>query len=205
MLQPVYARSRHHASALLLHADADADAKHSKPDEKDSGHRASVWDRLRGLLPGSAKGRTNSALKSGPSPAEGDSRREQHSDFSSSGMSKNTSGPLQFLYSRGSKMVAALAMLGSTGKQAQAARSSNKAESAPEETQPNDRDSCKHPSSGAPSHPGRDAVFKYGAGQPQQATGCQVYIPCLSMMNVNCCCSVVSRSCAVLCCAVLCA
>ena len=173
-LQPVYAKNE---ASCLLHADADA--QQSKPEEQDSGHRASLRDRLRGLLPGSAEGRTKSGHKSGPSTADDDSQRQQHSDFSSSGMSKNTSGPLQFLYSRGSKMVAALAMLGSKGKQAEAARSSKKAECAAEETQPNNRDSSKRPSFGAADHSGNDAVSKYGAGQPQQATGCQVYLPCL--------------------------
>ena len=205
MLQPVK-EEQQEASCFspLLHAYADA--KRSKLAKQDSGNSASVWDRLRRLLPGSAKGSTTSALEPEPSPAEGDSQCEQHSDFSSSGMSKNTSGPLQFLYSRGSKVVAALALLGSRGKQAHAARSSDKAESAPVETQPQDRDSSKRPSSGAADHPGNDTVSKYGAGQPQQATGCQVYTPCSSVMSVGCCWTVGQQRlcCAVLCCAVLC-
>ena len=182
--------SEHAATSLQQngHVSTSApDAEHSKADEQDGGQNPSGWVRVRKVVRGSAtpvkptKDSVTAALESTSPPPEGnpDNRRLKHSDSSSGSMSNNTTGPLQYIYSRGGKMAAVLAMLGSKGK-----REDTDAEGkpAPDVPQPDDSNPCGVTSSGADSHPGDDRVSRFGASQPQQAAGSQV--SCLTNCSI---------------------
>lgn len=173
--------------------DPDDTAEHSKPDGDQS---ASGWARVRQVVRGSAtpakpaKDSVTAALESTSLPPEGnpDRRELKHSDSSSGSMSKNTTGPLQYIYSRGGKMVAVLALLGSKsrGKQAGTAEGDAETESAADVTRDDDSSPCEITSPGADNRPGEDPVSKFGASQPQQAAG-SVEVSCssLSMSSVG--------------------
>lgn len=82
-------------------------------------------------------------------------------------------------------MAAVLAMLGSKGKRGEAAGDDVEAKPAPDAAQPDKNDACEITSPGAENHPGDDPVSQFGASNPQQAAGSQVF--CMSMLQVYVC------------------
>ena len=159
-------------------------------DGQDSGQNSAGWDKVRKVVRGSAlplkpvKDSVTAALESTSPPPEGnpESRQLKHSESSSGSMSQNTSGPLQYAYSRGGKMAAVLAMLGRKGKQQETAENVVEARPATETAQPDPINPCEITSRGAENHPGDDPVSQFGASKPQQAAGSQV--SCLSVLQV---------------------
>lgn len=158
--------------------DHTAAAEHSKPEEQHGGQSPSGWDRVRRVVWGSAvpakppKDSVTAALESTSLPPEGnpDTRELKHSDSSSGSMSKNTTGPLQYIYSRGGKMAAVLALLGSKakGRQGESTARSAETEAAADH---GDSSPCEITSPGAENHSGDDPISKFGASQPEQAAG----------------------------------
>ena len=161
----------------------------SKPEEQHGGQSASGWGRVRRVMWGSAipakapKDSVTAALESTSLPSEGnpDTRELKHSDSSSGSMSKNTTGPLQYIYSRGGKLAAVLALLGSKGKGKQEESSEGSSETQPAAgvTQRDDSSPCEITSPGAENRAGDDPISKFGASQPEQAAGSlEVMDPC---------------------------
>lgn len=156
---------------------------------QDPGQNNAGWDKVRKVVQGSAmpvkpiKDSVTAALESKSPPPEGnpESRQLKHSESSSGSMSQNTTGPLQFIYSRGGKMAAVLAMLGNKWRQEKTAEKDVEAKPAPDVARPDSSDSCEITSSGAEDHPGDDPVSQFGASKPQQAAGRQVF--CLSVLQ----------------------
>lgn len=151
-------------------------------DGQGSGQNSAGWDKVRKVVRGSdmpvkpIKDSVTAALESTSPPPEGNPQNRQlkHSESSSGSMSKNTTGPLQYIYSRGGKMAAVLAMLGSKGKHGEGAESDVEARPAVKVAQPDPSDPCGITSPGAENHPGDDLVSQFGACKPQQAAGSQV-------------------------------
>lgn len=173
-----------HASTSAAHGeDRNAD------DGQNSVRNSAGWDKVRKVVRGSAmpvkpiKDSVTAALESTSPPPEGnpETRQLKHSESSSGSMSKNTTGPLQYIYSRGGKMAAVLAMLGSGGKQEETAGNDVEARPAPKVAQSDPSDSCAITSPGGENHTGDDPVSQFGASKPQQAAGSQV--SCLSVQK----------------------
>ena len=193
-------------AAVNCTADGDANSQ-------EDGERLAAWDKVRKVVRGSAtatskpvKDSVTAALESKSPPPEGnpESRHLNHSDSSSGSMSQNTSGPMQYIYSRGGKMAAVLAMLGSRGSKKEQkeegdleARDTADGVLHPQES--DHSDSCHITSPGAENHPGDDPVSKFGAQRPQKAAGSQVDFDILScawryMLHHIACCLVMHKS-----------
>lgn len=180
-------RARHQRPQERRQRAAAAKEQHqAEPQRSNPEHGASSlqqagtgWDKVRKVVRGSAmpvkstKDSVTAALESKSPPPEGnpETRQLKHSESSSGSMSKNTTGPLQYIYSRGGKVAALLAMMGRTGKQE---GSISEAQPAPDVAQPDHSDPCDITSPGPENHPGDDPISKFGASQPQAAAGSQV-------------------------------
>ena len=152
-------------------------------DEQEAGQKLAGWDKVRKVVRGSAttakpvKDSVAAALESKSPPPQGNpaTRHLDHSDSSSGSLSKNTGGPLQYIYSRGGKMAAVLAMLGSMRKkQAETDDIEDTAGQAPDAAESDGGDSAEITSHGAQNHSGDDPVSRFGANSPHQAAGSQV-------------------------------
>ena len=181
---------------------ADGDAK-----LQEGGERLAGWDKVRKVVQGSAKatGRpvkdsVTAALESDSPPPEGnpENRQLKHSDSSSGSLSRNTGGPMQYIYSRGGKMAAVLALLGSRGskkeqKEEGDIEAGDAADGVMDPQESDHSDPCDITSPGAMNHPGDDPVSKFGAEKPQKAAGSQVkfeILPCTwrcSLLAAWCC------------------
>ncbi len=137
------------------------------------------WDKVRKVVKGTqmtksspnSQGTSASLESSSPLP-EGnpESRKLKRSSTADGSLSRNTRGPMQYIWSRGGKMAAVLAMMGSRG---------NKSQPKPEGDieggkESHGNDACDITSNGADNAPGDDPVSKYGAKSPGQAAGTQV-------------------------------
>lgn len=171
---------RQRAAAAKEQHQAEAQRSTSEHGASSLQQTGAGWDKVRKAVRGSAtpvkstKDSITAALESKSPPPEGNpqTRQLKHSESSSGSMSKNTTGPLQYIYSRGGKVAALLAMMGRTGKQEE---SVSEAESALDVAQPGHRDPCDITSPGPENHPGEDPISKFGASQPQAAAGSQVF------------------------------
>ena len=170
---------RQQAAAAKEQHRAEAQSNNSEHGASSLKQTGTGWNKVRKVVRGSAmpvqstKDSVTAALESKSPPPQGnpETRQLKHSESSSGSMSKNTTGPLQYIYSRGGKVAALLAMMGRTGKQEER---TSEAESAPDVAQPDHSDPCDITSPGPENRPGDDPISKFGASQPRAAAGSQV-------------------------------
>ena len=161
------------ADQPVLHGSADT----QKQADGSSGLRG--WDKVRKAVKGTPilksragdKRKVPSLASSSPPPAANPDTRVLKRDSSSGGsLSKNTTGPMQYMWSRGGKVAAVLAMMGT--KQVEI-----KEGDVEEGTVPHGNEPCDTTSQGAANAPGDDPVSQAGARDPQKAAGLQVSRP----------------------------
>ena len=111
-------------------------------------------------------------------------RELKRSSTSGGSLSRNTTGPMQYLYSRGGKMAAVLALMAGRGAKVPSKEA--------EEQQHLDRqagntsrhlDRHKITSSGASNAPGHDRLSEHGAKNPEKAVGGKVGLKTLLLQS----------------------
>ncbi|DBA94053.1 TPA: hypothetical protein ACH3X1_001702 [Trebouxia sp. C0004] len=137
------------------------------------------WDKVRKVVRGTpiikSRGDENErsvpALASAsPTPEGNPATRELKRDSSSGGsLSRNTTGPMQYMWSRGGKMAAVFAMMGSRGNK----RYESKEGDIQERHASHGNGPCDITSQGAANAPGDDAASQAGARDPQKSSGAQ--------------------------------
>ncbi len=161
-------------------AESDGSADAHPQDQPNDSSDLKGWDKVRKVVRGTpmVKSRGDddeqsvpSLASSSPPPEENPETRQLKRDSSSGGsLSRNTTGPMQYIWSRGGKMAAVLAMKGS--------RDNKSYESNEDDTHErhasNGNDPCDVTSQGAANAPGDDAVSQAGARDPKKSAGAQV-------------------------------
>ncbi len=176
------------------HPESDGSAGGHPQDQSDVSSGLRGWDKVRKVVRGTpmVKSRGDGDERSVPSlassspPQEGNPEtRELKRDSSSGGsLSRNTTGPMQYMWSRGGKMAAVLAMMGSRAN----ARYGSDEGGFQERHVSHDNGPCDVTSQGAANAPVDDAVSQAGARDPQKSAGAQV-----GQRQTPCCCSACKR------------
>lgn len=161
-------------------AESDSSAGVQPQDQPDDSSSLRGWDKVRKVVKGTpmVKSRGDDDERSVPSlassspPPEGNPEVRQLKRDSSSGgsLSRNTTGPMQYIWSRGGKMAAVLAMKGSKGNKSYESNEDD----THERHASNGNDPCDVTSQGAANVPGDDAVSQAGARDPKKSAGAQV-------------------------------
>ncbi len=150
-------------------------------DQPDGSSGLRGWDKVRKVVRGTpmAKSRGDDddersvpSLASSSPPPEGNPETRQLKRDSSSGgsLSRNTTGPMQYIWSRGGKMAAVLAMKGSRGNKSYESKEGDMQQMHVS----HGNSPCDVTSQGAANAPGDDAVSQAGARDPQKSAGAQV-------------------------------
>ncbi len=169
------------------HPESDGSADVHPQDQPNDSSGLEGWDKVRKVVRGTpmvtSRGDNDersvpSLASSSPAPEGNPETRQLKRDSSPGGsLSRNTTGPMHHIWSRGGKMAAVLAMMGSRGNNRY---ESNEGDI--HETHGNDP--CDVTSRGAANAPGDDAVSQAGARDPQKSAGAQV-----GQWQTPCCCS----------------
>ena len=162
------------------HPESDGSADADPQDESNDSSGLRGWDKVRKVVKGTPMvkprgdddGRNVPSLASSSPSPKGDPESRQLKRDSSSGrsLSRNTTGPMQYIWSRGGKMAAVLAMKGSRGNKTYESNEEN----IQQRHVSHGNGPCDVTSQGAANAPGDDAVSQAGARDPQKSAGVQV-------------------------------
>lgn len=150
-----------------------------------SAAKASGWDKARSAV---FQGRVKQSAPESRVSSSQSSRELRRSSASGGTLSKNTTGPMQYIWSRGGKFAATVAMAvnNKKGQQTGTANTSHSRDESDQlqdqqqdqQNQTDDLETGEEEPSGIADNsdktPGTDAVLKHGAGDPKAAAGGQV-------------------------------